>query len=407
MQANKWDDNYRDFAWTEMEKLLQEELPVRALPWWRRIGLVFLIPFAATILLGGAFWGFSTLGPNATSSDKALPVALETDVNKQKKEQNLVENGTPAIILDQLPGKDSKPKSENRTPVTLPVTPIETENQLLIDEPTLDKPQVLYEDPVLDTQDRSVVDPLEMLPLEYFNPSGAAKAVQASYETPAPARSALQLGFTSALNVSQLPGVSAGLVVQKQIGRSRFSWQSGLEAGFQTSKPFQVLAAADNSESLDVNGDTTSVTVSPNGTNEISLGSAEKVYYLSLEMPLMLKYRISPRLNLSLGARAAYVLKGNPAFRGLFKQESGQMDSYIYGESRFGFPSQVESATEIQRNPFGLSGVAGLEYQLSSNFSVSGAFQYGLTDEFPADPEIKRRVGGEVRVNWFFNHPTR
>jgi hypothetical protein len=414
MQVNNWDDNYRDYAWEEMRKLLDQEQPVIPIPWWKRWGtralfLLLLVPLAA-----GAIWYTTTSGnnqeaslvsvaevtppANQTANELASPAA-HPDPEQAKSNSETTLLSTPKSIV-QIPagpntvpvtGKTLPPATPSKSEAAIPELPLQEINPVPVEE-TLR----VFELPVL---------ALPAKPIAALDQEGTTPILE--QEMVEPRSNRLQWGVTSAVQVGNFPGISGGIALRETIGTSRWNWQSGLEVTVQRYQRTSdnLFANFDEGEMpVDLN-DTTVVDPSTFAENQGIGYGPDQVYYLGLNLPVTLAYRIGPSWRLNAGVQARYFITSGRTSEEVLTLKQEDL-SYSFLESSRVFQVGGEN-TSYYRQRFGMAVTAGLEWQLASQLSLSSQFLFGMTDENPNLEGTQRRLAGELRLSYFFNRPTR
>ncbi|MFZ2899923.1 MAG: hypothetical protein WA004_14950, partial [Saprospiraceae bacterium] len=138
---NHIDPEFLDHGWSEMKKLLDRDMPVRAIPFWRRKGLLWLflllIPFSAALGYYHFFWKKGDETPPLQAPVPA-PIPQKPVASLDEPEhcpETTVLPATPtaeapniiAALTISQPQSQPQPVSASSTPETVtPITRITT-----------------------------------------------------------------------------------------------------------------------------------------------------------------------------------------------------------------------------------------------------------------------------------------
>ncbi|MCB0592980.1 MAG: PorT family protein [Lewinellaceae bacterium] len=172
-----------------------------------------------------------------------------------------------------------------------------------------------------------------------------------------------------------LLGGNLSMISLKDGGSSAYPF-GGLFAGVRLSPRWAIQAEAQVKyvDNLLVAYEQTTRLESNNGYffDQASRGIADKKY-LSLEMPMMAKYRLSPSWNLVAGARPALILE-NVSFTSRQDNQAAIAPTSNSGQGR------AYGSNEPGLRRFDLGVAAGLEWVLNRHWSLDARYTQGLLD---------------------------
>ena len=400
MQADNWDDQYRDYAWEEMKKLLDKEMPIRAIPWWKRYRLLLLLLLLIPIS-GVAFWWMQQPVKTESKELPKEPTSLETVVATAEVIGGIPEESLP--VAEPEPDLEFQPDTQGITfsneeresnKLSLPQAnqePLNAVQPLSLEttEPIIEGPVRPGELPIRDdritTTLETVVSPVAMKQPE----------VPSLAEMPGTKLRQLVFGISGEGRISSFPELSGGFFVEDQIGGSRFSWRLGLQAGVQTSiQTFGFANQANMDDALEAQ-DTTGIHSDPNtDLHEVSLSSGN-VYYLDLRMPIECSYRISPAFSLQAGLNLRYLINAS--------EKPGELlNSVRFTGAAYSESFQNVGDSNPSRTRFGMLASAGASWNWSANWSMYTDFVFGLTDENAFLEGTQRQIGGKLGIRFYF-----
>ncbi|MBR9921160.1 MAG: outer membrane beta-barrel protein [Bacteroidetes bacterium] len=426
MQANNWDDKFRDRAWNEMSKLLDEEMPLRPVPWWRRKGFMILALLLFSTILGGMMLVQWQLNDEkmALLPAGAVPAESAIVVDESKIEEVQTNTVTPVSEEDQSMGSTTVKEAiftESESSDSAPVIPKELP---AVSDPIPGSPATesftipQFPEAALEEKPTAFVpeEAVEKIPGLTIDPALVFSTPQAEDIVKHVPVQRWQYGISASANVGNMPAVSAGLAVRKQFGTSKWGLQSGLEVNLAHWNPngssSGVLLSLDQNDEQGYNmdpgtaGDTTGINVNEQFVNSVSY--PQSVQYLSLHLPVTLRYRIGGKWMLHAGLRGQWVWKAYHR-----SPTNGDLAVYDFkggnslGRFEFNGVSAPELSKEYQRQQFGLSALAGIEWQLGPQLTLSGQFHVPVIDAFKADDSLFGSYGLQIGGSWFFNRPVK
>jgi hypothetical protein len=405
---NHIDPEFLDHGWSEMKKLLDRDMPVRAVPFWRRKGLLWLflllIPFSAALGFYHFVWKKGTETPPLQAPVPApipqKPVA-SLDDPENCPETNVLPATPTAEALNIIAANVlSQPQADlaSYTPETVtPITRITTAESSEINHtitalaflPPLHSPLTTHHSPftlhpsLITTHHSPITNPPPSLTLE----SG-----------PFSTASLRSAGFSAALAVSHAFGKS-GWGIQGGLGYSYFN------------NPFPVAALTHNNKAedfqeLEVGLGNTPVNFDTAGSIEAFASSADStVSHLHyLDIPVVATRKLGSRWQLQAGASLGLLLAsrtetGSDAGYGLV---SGNVQRAYDDQTTGGF-SEAEAAAALSRlrlaNP---SFQAGIAYFPHPRWSVGLQINAALLDAMPDWPGRQFLNKAQIKLGYRF-----
>lgn len=403
---NHIDPEFLDRSWSEMEKLLDRDMPVRAVPFWRRKGLLWLIllliPFSAALGFYHFLWKKATETPQLQAPLPA-PIPQKPVASLDDPKHCPETTALPAIPTAEAPNivaaltisqsqSQTQPVSSSSTPETAaPITRIITTesseiNHALAFLPPI--PQSLNHLTKPTTQQPN--NPITQRP---NNPSLTLES--------GPFATA---GLRSA-------GFSAGLALSHAFGKSNWGIQTGLGYSY-FNNPFPVAALTQNNkaedfEDLEVVGPgNTPVNFDTAGSIEAFASSADStVSHLHyLDIPVVATRKLGQHWQLQAGASLGLLLAsrtetGSDAGYGLV---SGNVQR-LSNDQATGGVSGAEAAAALSRlriaNPYIQAGIA---YFPHPRWSIGLQINAALLDAMPDWPGRQSLNKAQLKLGYRF-----
>lgn len=396
---NHTDPAFTDHSWSEMKKLLDREMPVRPLPFWRRKGLLWLllllIPFG--VVLGYYHW----------ESRKAEPQPPVLTPVAQKPVANAPASIKCGDVAMEMPAVATENLAGNKSPVR--VISQKTEAQVVV----VEEQQAIAIPPA-----QAAFFPVtEFIPTSLFSPQHASGL---TLRAPSPFASRtpdirlqaphfiLEAGPFAASGFRSAGG-SAALVAGKSFGQSAWGIQTGLGYSFYEN-PFparsltQGVRGGDFSDLPEESLGTDPMQFDTNAAIEAFASSADstisRLHYL--DIPVLVTYQAGQRWQFQAGASMSLLLAS--------RTETGEDAGFgLLGAARLDafdsapISNTAEAAAALSElriiNP---SLQLGLAYFPAPKWTVGLQANFGLRDLMSEWPGSQRLDKVQVKVGWRF-----
>lgn len=405
---NHIDPEFTDHGWSEMKKLLDRDMPVRAVPFWRRKGLLWLflllIPFSAALGFYHFLWKKGTEMPPAQAPVPApipqKPVASLDNPEDCPETPALPATSTARTSNIASARSFSQPQTQSAsvssTPETVtPITRITTAGSSEINHTIT---ALAFLPPI--TQSPITQSPFTLHPSPYtLHPTPTANYPSLTLES-GPFATA---GLRSA-------GFSAGLAISHSFGNSGWGIQGGLGYSY-FNDPFPAAALTQNNraedfENLEVGPGNMVVNLDSAASLEAFASSADssvsRLHYL--DIPVVATRKLGQRWQLQAGAGLGLLLAsrtetGSDAGYGLISSKTAAM---FDGQATGGF-SGPEAAAVLSRlrvaNPLLLAGVS---YFPHPKWSVGLQINAALMDAMPDWPGRQFLNKAQLKLGYRF-----
>lgn len=420
MQGDKLDGQFVDRAWVEMQKLLDQEMPVTlAEKEKKRKPLLWLLLLFG--LLGGSAAGFFWLvKPNdkapeldesvALNAEKATNIAAATDQTTAEIKQMTTTESYPKLkqtewkkstlttsnnaIEEKQLAVQSTPVVQALSIVTKEQTPEkEALNSILIDE--LEESEAMINGIAVDYEPIAALDQISGLTpgllsydrdLKLFDQLRSDKTKKSASILPK------HIGLDGSVILNQFnpaDGFAATAFVEYPLGKGKWSIRSGL--GFRTHNGWQVWEDDGTYSYNYAESDTFDSTIDPNDPEATPITAAEiegykailknrnKVELSYLELPLTFSYALKPRLNIETGMQFAYRVEfgasnlENSRPEGAFDL-AGVAGNALNTYSR----SAADGTSGLYLRRFDMAPSLGMTYALNKKLRLRMAYNHGL-----------------------------
>lgn len=431
MKMEPIDKKLTNHAWGEMQKLLDQEMPVakrrrRFAWWWMALG------FALVVATGAAAFFLDRSGTEAQPSAEVAPMVAESTQQPEQQaaatgfsEGKMTEARPPNAISSDTA---STAKAKSGAPQMAP-TP---EPQAAAKEAS-GQEAPFFAEKTTESESTPAPVPSEASPVrpELLAPGALGLlAIQplpieqqdlpaANVEFALPHRVVLtaQASAFTAPN-SGARGLGAGLLATLPLGKSRFSIETGLAFNYLQQPLF--IVADEGSTDIDpttldpifqyndtrITFENSAVSnfdaLSEQNQSSIRLKNRLDLYYLRL--PVEVSYR-SNRLRATVGMNTGLLLVSSSDFTTgglLLFNKNNRLDRSTGGSGIF-----ADLSEKIKVRTLDLAAVGGLGYDLSPTLGIDLRYRLGLTDVLPDNNakdfnrfvqlSLRYRIGGVIR----------
>lgn len=400
-----------DKGWSEMNRLLDAEMPAPASR-RRRLGWWFLLLGLIIGLVSGVLIVRYLNRPDVPLVDTNTPIAAVPQVNKDLEQNHEIlpagaSVADPAIagnnlqeVEVQLPSKsagkskqilfnhDMAEKSVSslsmisdkslETVQTLPgnVNSPDTENKLSsAHPPAVNRATDAASLAILSVRQLDIPEKVIAVDRKTFPETGSNSLI--IYGS----------GLTAPGNLAT--GVAGGLLKNTTLKNSRFSVEGGVGYAYIqqpisvifSSQPGSVSVNSTFTEFKTLLGDAEIARSAASAGNAAKLLKKLQLHYL--EIPVALKYRLTPRLNLTSGLNAGILLNSSSDYTtgGIFSAPVNP-NNLVQDEAEASFDYSGEEPT-VRLNYFDLAANAGVDFRISKRLETSLGYQFGMLDLIP------------------------
>ncbi len=391
------DDSFTDQGWSEMKKLLDRELPVRPVPFFRRRkGLLWLflllIPF-------GAAWGYFYW-------ENSGAVQLPQSSFPEQRQQVI-----PSPTAKPIAAASAETEKCDEAPLVFSPVQKQKQKQTFIANNMGDQP-LAYVGQTAEIPVQAILESgLSPLAVLSFQPgSRKIQPVFRSIEVhkPSPAVKALwNMGLEAgplAFDGFQTRGVSGAVVVNRALGQSRWGLQAGLGYSY-ISRPFPSQTLSRNTTQEEIENLADSLPGPGNFVTGTSLeayasstdSTISRLHYLDL--PLAVTYRPGKRWQLRAGGGVSLLLAsqtelGSSAGYGVLKiGEAEDLNAPVTGSSN-SIPQDVGVL-----NPFA---EAGVTFFPLPRLGLGAQASFGLRDVLANWPKDQFVNKAQLKVSYWF-----
>jgi hypothetical protein len=422
MQGDKLDGQFVDRAWEEMQKLLDQEMPVTSAEKEkkRRPLLWLLLLFG---LLGGSAAGFYWLakpGDKIPELKETDPVALNTEMQAEiatTREQlpaevspSTTEKSYPKLkqtewkksTLTSLNTKTEAHQSTKKAATIIQGNPetvdtkiadLEQLNSILIDEPDATEP-------VIDgiAIEYEPIAQLDQIPGLRPGPLSYDRDIDL-FDRPLPEKPAKlaslapkHIGLDGSLIVNQFSpadGFAATAFIEYPLGKGKWSIRSGL--GFRAHSGWQIWEDEGTysynyaeSDTYDPSIDPDDPEATPITTTDIEgyravLKNSNKVSLSYLELPLTFSYSLKPRLSIETGMQFAYRVEFGSSNLESSRPENGFDLASISGNAaNYNNRINADGPGYPYLRKFDMAPSVGMTYALNNKLRLRMAYNHGL-----------------------------
>lgn len=431
------DEQFTDFAWVEMRKMLDEEMPIEA-PRRKKRYLLLLLFFCLSLggLVSVLAWPFQPRTEEKETSDVPVANFQGTIQNEQEKvfeDENCLESEIKTIAqlnssfeskkstlnITQPPTISNLASFKQLAPANLPGNPDLQKEKVLTEAIIPTKMEAINTFSAL-TSELGIIDYQSSLEEQLKAPEVKAKSsiVQALL----PAKLGVEGGLFSN-QLTRLDGYHLGLTAKYNLGVKSWAIHTGLgytiqrqqfDYGRRSSNTSEnALAFDQNSNSENVQDTTgTGTAFDPNAVLYNSEFDSLVQYATSsfntrihrLEMPVLVSFRADDRLYLDLGIQGSYILaaadsgdeKIIPFSNGLFRSADTFAQTQELSAGNNGF-----SAKNIHHFDLGLRG--GISYYPTKKLGLRLHYQFGLINASKSDRYHSYNRALRLSTIYYFN----